>query len=96
MDREPVSVLGRPLPASFQVRLVVVAPGAARRYDEAEWRDAFVVVERGLIVLESRDGERRRMETGATLWLAGLPLRRLLNPGREPAVLVAVSRRRAA
>jgi hypothetical protein len=30
---------------------------------------------------------------GATLWLAGAPLRALRNRGTEPAVLVAVSRR---
>jgi len=27
------------------------------------------------------------------LWLTGMPLRALRNPGAEPAVLVAISRR---
>ena len=51
----------------FDRRAVTIAPGRSRAYDEHEWRDAIVVIERGAIH----------------------------NPGREPAVLAAIRRRRA-
>jgi quercetin dioxygenase-like cupin family protein len=87
-----LSFLGRPLPPGFRLHVVAVAPGDARPYEAAEWRDALVVVERGEIELETvRDGTRRYAR-GDVLWLTGLPLRTLRNRGGEPAVLVAVSR----
>jgi hypothetical protein len=72
-----------------------VPPGRARDYDEADWRDALVVVVRGEIELEARAGGRERFARGAVLSLAGLPLRALHNQGAEPAELLAVRRRRA-
>ena len=84
----------RPLPSGFARRVVTIPPGGARAYDAAEWRDAIVAVERGEIELEGSDGERRRFARGDLLWLSGLSLRALRNRGAEPAVLVAVSRRR--
>jgi hypothetical protein len=87
-----LSFLERPLPACFRLHVVAVAPGTARPYEAAEWRDALVVVERGEIELETaRDGCRHYV-SGDVLWLAGLPLRALRNRGDEPAVLVGVSR----
>jgi hypothetical protein len=83
----------RPLPRSFERRVVVVAPGTERAFDACEWRDAIVVVARGAIVLESVHGVRRAFAPGDLLWLTGLGLRALCNDGDEPAVLVAVSRR---
>ena len=80
--------------AGFEVRLVAVAPGRTRDYDEADWRDALVTVERGAIELEGISGSRQTFERGAVLWLAGLPLRALHNRGPEPAVIVAVARHR--
>jgi hypothetical protein len=80
------------MPAAFVVRVVEVAPGAERSYDETEWRDALVVVDRGEIELDCRGGSRPRFADGAVLWLGGLPVRALRNPGPVPAVLVAVSR----
>ena len=65
-----------------------------RVYDEAEWRDAIVVVERGEVDLECREGGHWRFRRGDALWLVGLPLRAIHNCGREPALLVAVSRAR--
>jgi hypothetical protein len=76
----------------FEVRLVAVAAGRTRPDDEAEWRDALVVVEHGQIELEGLSGTRHTIERGAVLWLAGLPLRALHNRGREPALIVAISR----
>jgi hypothetical protein len=93
LDREPLSLLGRRLMPGFAMRVAVVGPGGSRAYDEAEWRDAIVVVEYGEIVLESRGGDSYRFGRGAVLWLEGLSLLALRNPGPEAAVLVAVSRR---
>jgi hypothetical protein len=92
--RERLAFLGRLLPGSFERRVVVVAPGRQRAFDDAEWRDALVVVERGEIELVCLGGTCRRFGHGDVLWLIGLPVRTLHNPGREPAVLAAVSRRR--
>ena len=88
--------LGRPVQGAFDVRRVVVDPGAERAFDEAEWSDAVVVVESGGIELECRCGSRRRFSRGHVLWLTGLPLRALRNRERTPTVLVAVSRRPSA
>jgi len=93
--RDPLSFLGRPLPPAFELRMVVVAPGRDRIYEEAEWLDAIVVVERGEIELQCLGGSRRCFRRGDVLWLSGLRLCALRNPGREPAVLVAVRRRPA-
>jgi hypothetical protein len=78
---------------AFALRVVTVAPGGVRPYADAEWRDAIVVVERGEIELETLGHVRWRFERGDMLWLSGLPLHALHNRGREPARLVAVSRR---
>ncbi|CAN5505008.1 hypothetical protein BH20ACT2_BH20ACT2_05930 [soil metagenome] len=87
------SFLGKPLPPSFALKVVVVAPGTARTYDEAEWRDALVLVEHGRVELECCAGGRTGFGRGDLFWLAGLPLRALHNLGPEPAVLCAISRR---
>jgi len=81
-----------PLPPGFRRRRVTVAPGAARAYDAAEWRDAIVLVETGELDLVGRDGGGPRFGPGAVVALADLPLRALRNRGPEPAVLVAVTR----
>jgi hypothetical protein len=80
----------------FERRIVTVPPGTARAFDPAEWHDAIVAVERGAIELERRDGDRRGFGRGDLLSLSGLSLRALRNPGAEPALLVAVRRRRRA
>jgi hypothetical protein len=77
---------------AFDVRVVEVPPGGERPYDRSEWHDALVVVDRGEVELDCRDGSRPRFAGGAVLWLCGLPVRALRNPGPAPAVLVAVSR----
>jgi len=93
MSKERLSLLDRGLGWSFSLRMTVIAPGGVRAYDESEWRDALVVIERGEIELESEHGSRRRLDRGSVLWLAGLPLRAIHNPASEPALLVAVARR---
>ena len=76
----------------FARRQVVLNPGDRRPYDQDEWDDALVIVKRGEVDLECRSGGRLRFIAGDMLWLTGLPLRALRNPGPEPAVLVAISR----
>jgi hypothetical protein len=77
---------------NFAVRIVAVAPGGERAFAEAEWFDALVLVERGEIELRGAGGTLRRFARGDMIWLDGVPLRVLHNPGTEPAVLRAVSR----
>jgi hypothetical protein len=91
-DDEPVTFRDRSLGSSFRRRVVTIAPGRARLYDAAEWRDALVVVEQGEVHIECRAGRFRPFAQGAVLWLTGLELRALHNRGPQPAVLVAVWR----
>jgi quercetin dioxygenase-like cupin family protein len=95
MDGERVSFLHRQLSSSFVKQVVTLEPGTSRPYLAHEWRDALVVVEAGEVQLECEDGGRRRFAAGAVMWLVGLGLLALHNEGAEPAILVAVSRRRA-
>ncbi len=88
-----MSLLGRPLPPAFVRREVVLVPGAERAYVAADWRDALVIVEQGTLELVGLGGTCRRLECGAVLWLAGLPLRALRNPGSVNTRIVAISRR---
>jgi hypothetical protein len=77
----------------FARRQVVLDPGDRRPYSQDEWDDALVIIKRGEVDLECRSGGRMRFIAGDMLWLTGLPLRALCNPGPEPVVLVAISRR---
>ena len=83
----------RPSPP-FESYVVTLPPGGRRVHDDAEWRDALVIVERGEIELELSTRGSCRLGRGAVLWLTGLGVRALHNPGPEPAVLVAVRRHR--
>jgi hypothetical protein len=76
----------------FAVRAVAVAPGEDLAYDEAQWRDALVVVQRGEIELRGVSGASRSFRRGDLLWLERVPLAALYNPGAEPAVLLAIAR----
>jgi hypothetical protein len=76
----------------FAARAVAIAPGGSRAFVDAEWMDALVIVERGEVELRGAGGTRRRFGRGDVLWLSGVPLRTLHNPGGELAVLLAVSR----
>jgi hypothetical protein len=92
-DSGRLSFLGRGLPSPFVLWMVTLGPGHTLPYDEADWRDAVVVVEAGEIDLVCLGGGRQRFVPGDVLRLSGLPLRNLRNPWPEPAVLVAVARR---
>jgi hypothetical protein len=92
---ERLSFLGGRLPPWAERRMVVVEPGHRLAVDQADWRDAIVAVEGGVLELECQGGSRQRFVRGDLLWLCGLPLRTLHNPGRAPAILTVVARRRA-
>src|SRR3954449_5153568 len=91
-DTARISFLDAELPSGFDLELVSVEPGATRPYRDADWWDSLIVVEHGALELECVRGGRRRFEVGAVMWLAGLPLVALHNPGPEPVLLAAVSR----
>ena len=92
-DGEPLTFLGRGLSPAFERRYVRLAAGDSRPHRDADWEGAIVVVEDGAIELECVRGGRRRFETGAVLWLSGVPLVAMHNPGPSPALVVAVWRR---
>lgn len=89
---ERLSLLDKPLPDAFDLRVVTIAAGGRRGFDRAEWHDRLVVVERGTVEVECLSGQRRRFGRGAVLTLSGLALRALHNPGDQPALLAGVSR----
>jgi hypothetical protein len=91
-DERPLILSGRVWP-TLVAATVVIAPGCLMPYDETQWRDALVVVESGEVELETTTAQRRRFRSGDMLWLTDLPLRCLRNPGDEPVVLRAISRR---
>jgi len=90
---ERLSFLDGPLPPRFRLRGVTLAPGGTRPFRQEEWDDALVVVERGEVELECRAGRRHRFGSGAVMWLQGMDLCAIHNPGDVPTVLSAVSRR---
>lgn len=90
---EPLRFLGNPLPAWVRRRVVTIAPGHVRPFDEAEWRDALVIVQVGEVALECTRGGRTTFRAGDVLWLVDIPVVRICNDGSIPAVIVAVSRR---
>lgn len=93
-DHEPVSFLGRRLSSRFTRRIITLAPGHQRHYDEAEWHDAIIIVEDGEIDLEDLHGQHFTFRPGNILSLTSMPLRTLRCTSREPAVLAVVSRKR--
>jgi hypothetical protein len=90
---ERLTFLEGPVPSRFRLRGVTLDPGCTRDYREEDWADALVVVEAGEIELRCQAGGRRRFPAGAVMWLQGMNLQELHNPGSEPTVLSAVSRR---
>ncbi len=91
-DESALSFLQLPLPRTVDLRLVSIPPGGARPFVAAEWDDSLVVVEQGAVELECVRGGRRAFSTGAVIFLTGLPLRAIHNPGPDTALLAAVSR----
>jgi hypothetical protein len=92
MIAQPVSFFSGRLPSWVEVRMFAIEPGDERIYRATEWRSALVVVERGQIELRCINDTRWRFERGATLFLAGLPVRALRNDGFETTLIAAFSR----
>lgn len=92
-DGRSLPFMDSPLASTFERRVVLIAPGQAVAYVDDEWRGALVVVERGDVDFECRAGGTRRFVCGDVLWMDGLELRWLCNPGLETTALVAISRR---
>ena len=89
-----LSIPGRPR-EGFTADEIVIPPGSERVYRDNDFRGALVLVAAGAVELESQHGVRRRFEAQSLLWLSGMGLRWLRNPGAVPATLVAISRQQA-
>lgn len=83
-----------PPPSAFRRWTVTVVAGRVLVYVEADWRDALVVVEHGVIELRCVLGGHRRFAAGSILWFDGLNLQSLHNPGPTDVVLLGLSRDR--
>ncbi len=79
---------GRPL----AVRRVLIERWRPRRFDPDEWHGCLVVVERGGLELEWRDGARLAFSPGDLLCLQGLALSRLFSTTPAPTVLLVMRR----
>jgi hypothetical protein len=90
---EPLRLLARRVPPAFERQVRVLPAACAMSVDQTAWEDALVEVAQGEIELEFISGALRRFGAGDVLFLDGLPLRRLRNRSRSPAVLVAIRRR---
>ena len=76
----------------FLVRDIRISPGAERQYQDPDWQGALVLVLVGSVELETVGGARSSFSAGSLLFLVGLRLRRLRNPGSVPTVLRAIMR----
>jgi len=94
VDDDETPIPTRPGPA-FRRRTVTISAQATVPFVEDEWLDALVLIQRGAVDLCCSRGGRRRFVKGAVLFLNGLGLTALHNPGVEDVVLVALSRRTA-
>lgn len=90
LDPELPFVRG-PLSPTLSRRTLTIEPGMALAHLERDWTGALLVVRDGELALEDLDRRLWRFPRGSVLCLSGLPLRRLINPGATPTVLVAVA-----
>jgi hypothetical protein len=79
-------------PARFSITTTTVRPAHSIDYRESDWAGAVVVVLSGRLQLECRSGERACFDEGAVLFLAGIDLRRITNPGLTLLVLRSIRR----
>ena len=91
MDQDPL-FWGSRCPPGCRSSCLVISPADGLDYDERQWVGAVVVVEHGHLQLECRSGEQACFGEGAILWLTGLNLRRIINPGLTPLVLRSIRR----
>lgn len=93
-DDDVSPLLSGRLPPSYAREVEVLEDGACVPFDETRWRDRLVVVRRGRVLLRGRCGAQVTCGTGDVLWLAGLRLLTLTNPGPGRTELVSLTRRR--
>ena len=91
-DESRAAVFRAGLPPAFEGWRLVLKPGEERLTDAAEWSDAIVLIERGVIEVHCRAGGWRAFRAGDILALSCLPLRAIRNPADKSAKLVAVRR----
>jgi len=91
MDPESIFRGNRTIPGC-QSTTTTIQPADSRDYHESEWAGAAVVVMSGRLHLEWWSGEHASFEEGAVLFLTGLNLRRVTNPGLHPLVLKTIKR----
>jgi hypothetical protein len=87
-----LDLLARSLPAGFEIRLVVLEPGDDVCCESSTLLEGLVEVECGELDLHLRHNRRFRVRAGDVLWLSGLGVWRLSNPGRTPAALTGLTR----
>jgi hypothetical protein len=92
MDPDPVFGGGADPPGCSSTT-TIVDPADSIDFRESDWAGAMVVVVSGRLHLECRSGERASFDEGAVLFLTGLDLRRIVNPGFVPLVLRSIRRR---
>ena len=92
MEDDDAPVPTRP-GSAFRRRVLTIPPQETVPYVAEHWRGALVTIECGSVDLCCVRGGRRRFVEGAILFMDGLALKSLHNPGVEDAVLVALSRR---
>ncbi len=85
-------VLRQDLPPAFERWQIAIEPGQEHLTHAAEWADAIVLVERGVVEVHCRAGAWRTFRQGDILAFGCLPVRAVRNPGHLPAELVAVRR----
>lgn len=91
MDPESLFVTARDLPGCRST-LRTIQSADSIDYDEAEWIGAVVVVMSGRLRLECWSGEGASFDEGAILFLTGLDLRQITNPGLAPVVVKSIRR----
>jgi hypothetical protein len=79
--------------AAFRRRTLTIPAQETVPYVAEHWRGAIVMIEQGSVDLCCVRGGRRRFAEGAILFMDGLALESLHNPGVDDVVLVALSRR---
>jgi hypothetical protein len=92
-DEESRAAVLRPdLPPAFERWQVAIEPGEERTTNAAEWSDAVVLVQLGVVEVHCRAGAWRTFRAGDILALSCLPVIAVRNAGEVPATLVAVRR----
>ena len=81
------------LPAAFERRRLVLAPGVGAATGPAPWAGALVFVEQGRLEVDCAASGRRVFGPGEILVLGALPLVAVCNVGRAAVRLTIVHRR---